>query len=132
MTTTEAIYRRRAVRDYTDEVISEQTIKELIDAAAQAPSSVNVQPWAFVVVQDKDLLKKISARATELMDTEGLSEARREAIEDPNWNIFYNAGTLIVVNVRYSAHNTPASAPGSAVMMMNGSSQLWKFTTSSR
>ena len=42
------------------------------------------------------------------------------------------AGTLAVVSVRCSAQTTPASAPGSAVMMMNGSSQLWKLTTSSR
>ena len=43
-----------------------------------------------------------------------------------------NAGTLSVVKVRCKAQTTPASAPGSAVMMMNGSSQLWKFTTSSK
>ena len=43
-----------------------------------------------------------------------------------------SAGTLKVVCDRNSAHTTPASAPGSAVMMMNGSSQLWKFTTSKR
>ena len=42
------------------------------------------------------------------------------------------AGTLVVVTVRCRAQTTPANAPGSAVMMMNGSSQLWKLTTSSR
>ena len=43
-----------------------------------------------------------------------------------------SAGTLSVVCVTHSAHTTPASAPGSALTMMKGSSQLWKFTTSSR
>ena len=42
------------------------------------------------------------------------------------------AGTLIVVIVICKAQITPASAPGNAVMMMNGSSQLWKFTTNSK
>ena len=40
-----------------------------------------------------------------------------------------SAGTLMWVPVRNSIHTIPASAPGSATMMMNGSSQLWKFTT---
>ena len=43
-----------------------------------------------------------------------------------------NAGTLNVVWVRNSIHRMPASAPGNAVIMMNGSSQDWKFTTISR
>ena len=42
------------------------------------------------------------------------------------------AGTLSVVSVICKAQATPAKAPGNAVMMMNGSSQLWKFTTSNR
>ena len=38
-------------------------------------------------------------------------------------------GTLMVVWVTNRASRMPESAPGSAVMMMNGSSQDWKFTT---
>ena len=41
-------------------------------------------------------------------------------------------GTLSVVRVRSSIHRIPASAPGRAVIMMNGSSHDWKFTTISR
>ena len=43
-----------------------------------------------------------------------------------------SAGTLSVVWVKKSKSTMPASAAGSAVMMMNGSSQDWKFTTISR
>ena len=42
------------------------------------------------------------------------------------------AGTLSVVPVRKRNTTMPASAAGSAVMMMKGSSQDWKFTTISR
>ncbi len=41
-------------------------------------------------------------------------------------------GTLKVVCVRNSIHTMPASAPGSAETMMNGSSHDWKLTTISR
>ena len=40
-----------------------------------------------------------------------------------------NEGTLMVVCVSRSIQQMPAKAPGSAVMMMNGSSHDWKFTT---
>ncbi len=43
-----------------------------------------------------------------------------------------SAGTLMVVCVANSSHTIPASAAGSAEMMMNGSSQDWKLTTMSR
>ena len=39
-------------------------------------------------------------------------------------------GTVKVVCVTNSIQTMPASAPGSAMMMMSGSSQLWKLTTS--
>jgi nitroreductase len=39
----EAIYTRRAVRDFTVEEIDDKTMRELIDAAIQAPSAVNQQ-----------------------------------------------------------------------------------------
>ena len=43
-----------------------------------------------------------------------------------------SAGTLNVVRVRYSIHNNPAIAPGSAIRIMNGSSHDWKLTAIKR
>ena len=43
-----------------------------------------------------------------------------------------SAGTLMVVWVMNSIQTMPASAAGSALMMISGSSQLWKLTTISR
>ena len=49
----EAIYSRRAIREYTDEVPAKQTIEKLIRAASHAPSAMNRQPWAFAVVSGR-------------------------------------------------------------------------------
>jgi nitroreductase len=100
MNATEAIYARRAVRDYTPDPIPDSTIRQLIDAAIQAPSAVNGQPWSFVIVQDKTLLKEISDRAGDLVRGPNMPEKLRDAIDDPTWNIFYNANTLIVICAR--------------------------------
>ena len=59
----EAIYSRRAVREFTAEPVDEKTIRELIDAAIQAPSAVNQQPWSFCVVRDQAVLARISSEA---------------------------------------------------------------------
>ena len=59
----EAIYARRAVREFTPEPVDDKVLRQLIDAAVQAPSAVNQQPWSFFVVQDKALLARISSEA---------------------------------------------------------------------
>lgn len=97
METRDAIRERRAVRDYSDEPLSESVVRELIDAAILAPSAVNVQPWSFVVIQDRDLMKRISDRAKLLLMHSGLPEGLMQMISDPGFNIFYNSGTLIVI-----------------------------------
>jgi nitroreductase len=59
----DAIYTRRAVRDYKDTPLDDQTLRKLIDAAVQAPSAINEQPWSFCVVRDKALLAQTSREA---------------------------------------------------------------------
>ena len=53
------IMTRRSVRKYSDKKVSDSTVTKLLECAMQAPSAVNEQPWEFIVVKDKELLKKI-------------------------------------------------------------------------
>ncbi len=59
MNTIEAIRTRRSIRHYTEERISPDLIKELLQAAMSAPSAGNGQPWQFVVVDDRSLLDQV-------------------------------------------------------------------------
>lgn len=43
---------RHSVRSFTNQALSEQEILELLEAARQAPSSLNSQPWRFAVITD--------------------------------------------------------------------------------
>ncbi len=54
-----AILERRSIRKYTNEPVSEKDINDLLKAAMAAPSAGNEQPWEFIVVKDKQLLKEI-------------------------------------------------------------------------
>jgi nitroreductase len=55
-----AIRERRTVRDFTDKVPSEDQILSMLEAARLAPSAINRQPWTFVVVWDKEKIKKLA------------------------------------------------------------------------
>ncbi len=55
-----AIYKRRSIRKYTDEPISDETIRSFIKAGMNAPSAGNEQPWHFVIINDKTLLHEIA------------------------------------------------------------------------
>jgi nitroreductase len=46
----EAIRIRRAVRLYRPDPVSREQVQAVLDAANQAPSGVNRQPWEFIVV----------------------------------------------------------------------------------
>jgi nitroreductase len=51
---------RRSIRSYTGQSVDKGSIELLIEAALRAPSSRNHQPWSFVVVDDRQLLEKLS------------------------------------------------------------------------
>ncbi|MRI33243.1 nitroreductase family protein [Endozoicomonas sp. OPT23] len=55
----EHIKRRRTVRDFSDEAIHEDVIKNCILAAGSAPSGANMQPWHYVAVQNPAVKKQI-------------------------------------------------------------------------
>ncbi|EQG98050.1 nitroreductase family protein [Clostridioides difficile DA00191] len=56
----EVIKNRRSIRTYIDKNIEEDKITEILKSAMQAPSSKNAQPWEFIIVDDKELLKQLS------------------------------------------------------------------------
>jgi len=97
-----AIYGRRAVRDYSRQAVDERTIKSLIEAAIQAPSAINQQPWGFTVVRNQPLLDQISQEAKLYMlattPRNSLSEQILSHLRDPEFQIFYHAPALVVIS----------------------------------
>lgn len=55
-----AILERRSVRRYTGEPLPSGTIEILLEAARWAPSGLNNQPWRFLVMTEKAVLRRIS------------------------------------------------------------------------
>ena len=59
----EAIKERRSIRSFTDENVSEENVKQLIEAARWAPSAGNTQPLELVVVRNVEVKRKLTAAA---------------------------------------------------------------------
>lgn len=50
---------RETVREYLDKTVKEEDVKAILEAGRWAPSSLNVQPWDFIVIKDKAMIKKV-------------------------------------------------------------------------
>lgn len=98
----EAIHSRRSARSYEPTTVDDTTIR-VLEMAVQAPSAMNRQPWGFSVVQDAARLRRYSDLAKQMLlaVTSGDAKAGRYAamLSDPEFNIFYDAKTLVVVSV---------------------------------
>ncbi len=55
-----AIWGRRSIRAYTDAGISNEIIADLLRAAMAAPSAAAKDPWRFIVVQDREMLRRMA------------------------------------------------------------------------
>ncbi|MFV0892377.1 nitroreductase family protein [Pseudomonas kurunegalensis] len=96
----EAIRERRSTREFTTEPVEQHLIVRLIEAAVQAPSAVNLQPWVFTVVRDEVLLQQISSDAKKYLAKncgEQMPESLQAMLDNERFQIFYHAPALIVI-----------------------------------
>ena len=113
MTVDEAIHSRRSIRRYAAGVVDRATVETLLRAAVRAPTAVHMEPWAFVVLQDRAALRRLSDRAKPLF----VEEVHRAHLDRgghaldiftrPDFDVFYDAGTLVVIGTE---SNTPFAA----------------------
>jgi nitroreductase len=56
----QALKTRRSVRTYTEQGISRTILEDIVDCGRLAASAINIQPWEFVVVTQRDGLRRIA------------------------------------------------------------------------
>ncbi len=98
----ETILARRSVRAYAQDELDRNTVQTLLEAAVRAPTAMHEEPWAFIVVQNRLILKQLSDIAKPLF-IERLHRPPQtgghapDIFSNPDFNIFHGAGTLIVI-----------------------------------
>lgn len=102
----DALYGRRATRQFTPETVERPVLERLIDAAIQAPSAVNAQPWHFTIVRKASLLDSLAAKAKTYMlrfvSAGNFPGHFRATLATDDYHIFYHAPALVVISARNS------------------------------
>ena len=55
----DVIFARTSIRSFTGDPVSKEQLETLLKAGMAAPTAMNVQPWRFVVVTDKDKIASV-------------------------------------------------------------------------
>src|SRR5215211_6614271 len=56
----EFLRKSRTVRRFTDQLVPQEALDDLLTVARWSGSAKNRQPWAFVVVRDREMLRRLS------------------------------------------------------------------------
>ena len=60
MELSKVIEQRRSIRKYKDKPVPKEKIMKILESGRIAPSASNRQPWHFIVVQNKEMIKKLA------------------------------------------------------------------------
>ena len=83
----EAVKTILAVRSYQDKPIPPKVTQQILEAGHLTASSMNLQPWHFIVVEDRETLKKLGGLATHGPYTAQAAMAIVVAIEETRFSI---------------------------------------------
>lgn len=99
----DAIRDRRSIRRFKQTPVPDEDIRKILDAGRWAPSANNAQPWSFIVIKDRAVLKSMAGAVREMIDrmipyAESEKQAQRLAAYKSNYYIFFeNAPAVIAV-----------------------------------
>ena len=98
----ENINTRVSVRDYNDEKVPDEVIKELLELGLRAPNAMNRQSLAFAIVENKDKAKEYSDQAKALrLERENMRSEPNERVinmlSNEDYNIFFNSPVQIFI-----------------------------------
>jgi nitroreductase len=99
----ELLIKRRAVREFEDRLVPASLILEIVHDSILAPNASNAQPWAFILINNKEMMKRISDESKKniLKDLEVNQQSTllnyKPILENPDFNVFYNAPCIIYI-----------------------------------
>lgn len=99
----EILKNRRSIRSYQDKPVPLETIRELICESTLAPNAGNEQPWKFIIVSNRDMLKRISDESKKnilariALNPDDYAAKYKGILEKKSLNVFYNAPSLVII-----------------------------------
>ena len=102
---------RRSIRNFQNKDVPLPILKEIIQDTCLAPTSGNGQPCRFIIVQNRDYIKKLSGDSKkslldDLARNPNLPLKQYEAaLRDERFNVFYNSPCLVLFLGPKDAHS---------------------------
>ncbi|MEM2514300.1 MAG: nitroreductase family protein [Candidatus Bathyarchaeia archaeon] len=100
--TIKVIKNRRSIRKFKPGPIPEEYLKEILECAILAPNARNQQKWHFTVIQNKEIIAKMTSILRENLLKSGI-DFLVERVKDPNFNPFGGAPVVILITADKSA-----------------------------
>lgn len=104
----EVISSKRSVRSYKDEAVSEETLFELIDLGTKASTGSGMEPWGFVILNDKEEInlwsEKIKSHLLSNIDNYPYLHQYLNWLKDPKFSVFNHSHTLLVIYGNTDSH----------------------------
>lgn len=103
MTFKELLIYRRSVRNYLDKPVSLELLEEMIYESTFAPNAGNEQPWKFIVVQNREMMRRISDESKKnILDRiaknpHDYAKKYVGMLQNQTFNVFYNASCLVMI-----------------------------------
>ena len=113
----EVLKTRRSVKSFSDKQISDDDLKEILEAGCNAPSGMGLQSPKIIVIQRKDIIERFSKWNLSYFPDE-IAEKMGDA--DP----FYNAPTLLIVLADKNVPTCVEDASLTIGNMLNAASSL--------
>ncbi len=97
----EAIKGRKSIRRFKQTPVPEADIIAILDAGRWAPSANNTQPWSFLVIRDRAVLKKMAEASRSMIDrmipfAESEKQAKRLAAYKSNFYTFFEYAPVVI------------------------------------
>lgn len=114
----DAIGRLRVVRQFSGEAVDDDDVRAILEAARRSGSSKNLQRWQFIVVRDRDTLRRLSTVgayaghlaganvAIALVTPEGRSPASERSIM---WDVGRAAQNMVLLAWARGIGSAPAT-----------------------
>lgn len=103
MTFTELLKNRRSIRNFQDKAIPLETIYGIIKDSTLAPSAGNGQPCKFIIVNNKDMLNRISDECKKNIlariasNPNDYAKRYEKMLQNESFHIFYHAPAVIFI-----------------------------------
>jgi len=96
--TIDVILKRRSVRKYKPDMISEAELNYIVKCGLFAPSAKNKQNWHFTVITDKEKIEEINHLSIEGMERLGIEK-------EEGYHVFYHAPVVIVISSKIEGYS---------------------------